>query len=163
MQIPSALRAGLGMMLLAGMAGAAAAQPFDRNWDWRGNKRMLTFCVDAGTPALIAGAARFAASNLANAGFGWNLMDVGACPANWNLRRPVASQADIRVRAAALGAIQIPAAAGGTYPHDYGGGGSPYPYTSPYPSSPPGPRPNPNDQPVPGGAPAFAAPPLAYF
>jgi hypothetical protein len=166
MKIPSALRAGLGVVLLAGMAGAAAAQPFDRNWDWRGNKRMLTFCVDGGTPALIAGAARFAASNLANAGFGWNLVDAGACPAGWNLRRPMAGQPDIRVRAAALGAIQVPPAVGGPYPHDSGGAPSPspYPYPYPYPSpSPPGPMPNPNDQPVPGGAPAFAAPPLAYF
>jgi hypothetical protein len=170
-----------GTSLLAQCApvpGDPAPGPFDGNFDWSGNRRQLTYCIDAGTPAIIAGAADFAASNLSNAGLGWTLKKVGACPAGWNLRRPLANQPDIRVRAAFLGAVTAQAPSGGPdagngfpeHPNDYD-----YPSDrprpeEPYPGSPgmPGPGPWGPGMPGPGGGggggvPRFARPPLAYF
>lgn len=154
-------RLALGLTLLAPLAPlathAARAQmpapgPFERNWDWSGNRRALTFCVAPGTPALMASAAQFAASNLSNAAFQWTVNYVGICPANWDLRKPVAGQADIRVRVADLGPVVVKP--NGNAPHDYEREDDDYPY---------GGKPSPDRVPAPGGAPRFAQPPLAYF
>ncbi len=93
-------------------APPAAAPPapmarslFETDWDWDAGKRALTFCVAAGTPVKIASAARFSASNLSNAGFGWTWTEVAPCVAGWNLANPVAGQQDVRVRAEDLGEV----------------------------------------------------------
>lgn len=86
-------------------AAPVARSLYETDWDWNGGRRALTFCVANGTPAPIASAARFSASNLSNAGFGWTLTEMAPCVAGWNLARPVAGQQDIRVRAEDLGPV----------------------------------------------------------
>lgn len=130
-----------------GQGGAAiAAGPFDRNFDWKGGKRALTYCVDGAMLAPLAAAARAAATDLSNAGFGWTFVEVGnACPANWAMRPAAgAMQPDLRFRSMAMGPVQVPP--GGRYPTDW--------EEDHYKATP--------DMPA-GGPGGWAFPPLAYF
>jgi hypothetical protein len=157
---------------LALASPAARAQmpvpgPFDMNFNWLHNKRALTFCVEANTPAVIANGARDAAITLNQVGSPWFLNNVGVCPMNWSLRAIPGIQPDIRIRIAPLGPLNnLPANGFPELPHETESSPTPVPPSpspSPYPSGGAG-KPNPNDQPPAGANRAFpAGPPLAYF
>ena len=161
----------------AAVPGDPLPGPFDRNFDWSGNRRQLTYCFDAATPFVISSGAEFGASNLSNAGLGWTLVKAGICPAGWSLRNPIANQPDIRIRVARLGPVAVVPSGGPDggsgfpeYPNDYESPGERPRPEEPYPGSPgmPGPGPWGPGMPGPGGGggggvPRFAQPPLAYF
>jgi hypothetical protein len=138
------------------MAPAPVAPPapvarslFEDTWDWIGGARNLTFCIDNGTPAMIAAAVQSAAMDLSNAGFGWMLQMMNPCVMGWDLNKPVAGQQRIRVRVADLGAVAtVPRDTDETTPYDED--------SDNYRALPGG---N-NGSSRPGG---FARPPLAYF
>ena len=90
-------------------AAPAAPMPrslFDVEWDWDGGARNITYCIRAGTPAIIVTAVRDAATDLSAAGFGWTLQEVNPCPMGWDLNMPAMGQPRIRVRADDLGEVR---------------------------------------------------------
>jgi len=160
---PHRLRA-LGLMAVLFLAGTAASAqvmpgPYDQNFTWVNNNRILSYCIDAATPAVIANGVQDAAWLLSAMGSPWTLNNAGACPMNWSMRAVPFVQPNIRVRIAPLGALNLPANGFPNQPQEpgssptgsgsYGGGSSD--------------KPNPNDQPPVGGNRVFVSPPLAYF